>query len=184
MYKYLKTRLKAFRDDVEGSVSIEAVMIFPVMFWAFAAMMVFFDAYRQTSVNNKAAYTISDMISRETNPVTPEYLENTKKFFDYMTVSDGSDTRIRVSLLRWKEDRQIFQSVWSKTVGGGPELANSDVANWTDRLPMMANQEQIILVETWTDYDPPLDVGLADREISTFVFTRPRFSPQIVWSDT
>ncbi len=184
MFRYLKTHLKAFRDDVEGSVSIEAVMIFPALFWAFCAMVVFFDAYRQTSVNNKAAYTISDMISRETQPMNPQYLENAKKFLDYLTISDGSDTSLRVSLLRWKAANQEFETVWSETVGNKTALQTDNVKSWSDRLPIMVNNEQIIVVETWTDYEPPLNVGLAARDISSFVFTRPRFSPQIVWSDT
>ena len=49
------------------------------------------------------------------------------------------------------------------------------------RLPKMADGETLILVETKSVYNPPLNVGLGDLDIETFIFTRPRFAPQLVW---
>ncbi|UYV38639.1 hypothetical protein N4R57_06200 [Rhodobacteraceae bacterium D3-12] len=46
---------------------------------------------------------------------------------------------------------------------------------------MMVDEERIILVETWTDYNAPFNVGLNGQTISTFVFTRPRFAPQLLF---
>ena len=64
--------LKNFRHDTRGVVSVEMVLILPLLFWSFAAVATFFDAYRTRSLAEKAAFTISDMLSRETNAVTAE----------------------------------------------------------------------------------------------------------------
>ena len=56
----LKARAKAFIDDQSGNITVEFVLAMPILFWAFMACYVFFDGYRQSAANLKAAYTISD----------------------------------------------------------------------------------------------------------------------------
>jgi len=180
---HLKSFLCAnFTRREDGTVAIETVIILPMMFWAFLSMFSIFDAFRQYSINQKAAYTIGDMISRETLPINNAYLDGAQDLFDYLTRSrEGS--AIRVSSLKWDNDNRIFMRDWSKARGWVSPLSNSNVSGWIDRLPIMRHNERIVVVETWSKYDPPFNTGLEDREIRNFTFTRPRYAPSVLWTD-
>ena len=71
------------RED--GVVAIEAMVMMPLMFLTFMALFVTFDAYRQYAVHQKAAYVVSDMISRETMPINSAYINGTHQIFDTLT---------------------------------------------------------------------------------------------------
>ncbi len=193
---YLVKKLKSFANDTKGNITVEAVIIMPLLFWAVAAMAIFFDVYRTKSKADKAAFTISDMLSRETNSITPDYITNTRTLFDAMTgysstyepvdpgdpfsgyVDDG--TGMRISVITWNEDESEYELEWSKERGDDfVALTAGDLPALADRLPNMADQDAVILVETYNTYEPVLDVGLGSTEISTFVFTRPRYAPQL-----
>ncbi|MEZ5674638.1 hypothetical protein SAMN06265173_10388 [Thalassovita litoralis] len=177
----LSRQLRRFRDDTRGTVAIEAVIALPVLFWVFLASFVFFDAYRQHSINVKAAYMVGDMLSRETNAVDTEYLDGMKSLFDYLTKA-STQSRIRVTVLQWDEEDEAYTRDWSEVRGGGiAELTNADLQSLSSKLPVMSDNERLILVETWAHYTPPFKVGLAERDMYNFVFTSPRFAPLLRW---
>lgn len=51
-------------------------------------------------------------------------------------------------------------------------------------VPIMADAAiaTAIVVETWTTYDPIMDIGLTDTEIHNLVVTAPRFTDQLVFA--
>ena len=53
----LKSRARSFWADTSGTVTLEFVLAMPILFWTFMASYVFFDGYRQSAVNLKAAYS-------------------------------------------------------------------------------------------------------------------------------
>lgn len=179
------TRLRCivsdFVTDTKASASVEAAIIFPAVFWAYAAMFTYFEAYRAQAVAEKSAYSISDMISRETQPITPDYMTNVRNLFKDLSGLTSSETALRVTLLRWDNSNNVFKVDWSKRRGDIPRLRTRDVTEYNTLLPSLINNERIILVETASDYDPAFSIGLAPRKIETFVYTRPRYAPQIVW---
>jgi len=184
MFEKLKLQLKAFRDNDRGTVAVEAVVIFPMVMWAFLAMFVFFEGYRQTAINHKAANTIADMLSRETANITPTYVDNTKDLFDLLAQANG-DTKIRLSVIKWAERYDAYRVNWSKTEGQGvTPLDNDYLANIAHKLPTVPNQERMVLVETWSTYKPLFRIGLENTVINTFVFTRLRFAPQLKFSNS
>ena len=177
----LLSKIREFLQDTKGTASVEAAIIFPVVFWAYAAMFTYFEAYRAQAVAEKTAYTISDMISRETLAITPQYMTNARKIYMDLSGLSPGETALRVTLLRWDGNNNKFNVDWSQLRGDIPKLRNRDVNEYDDLLPTLINNERIILVETASDYDPAFSVGLAPRVIDTFVFTRPRYAPQIIW---
>ncbi|WP_371059987.1 TadE/TadG family type IV pilus assembly protein [Rhodosalinus sp. 5P4] len=179
-----RDRLRCFLDETRGSLTVEAVILMPIILWAFSATYVFFDMFRQNSVTHKAAFTIGDMLSRETLEITPTYLDNTLTLFDMLTDGELENPGVRVSVVRWDEDTQSYDLRWSQSRGGAGELTPDQVADWDGVLPSMVDEEQIILVQTWADYNPLFRVGIGQQQFETFVFTRPRFAPQLVWSDS
>lgn len=180
-FRLLAARLRAFADDNRASVTIEAVIMLPILVWAYCALFTFFDAYRQSSINDKAAYTISDMISRESDPIDNSFMDGTYDMLNFLTRS-ADERRLRVSIVRYDEATDEHVVEWSKTRGTVPELTSGDITTWNDKLPTMVDQEILIVVETWTDYTAPFPiVGLNNQVIQSFVFTRPRDVMQRCW---
>lgn len=180
----LQKAVARFKRDEDGSIAIETVIIIPVLFWAYLSMFAIFDAYRHHALNQKAGYTIGDMISRETNPIDQTFMVGAKRLLEYLTLSDPNDTAIRVSSIKYDEEGDTYEKHWSKTHGSGPiPLTDTDIANLHNRLPTMKDNEYIVVVESWVEYDPPFDTGLATHDMVNFVFTRPRYAPSVLWAD-
>ncbi|QFT59251.1 hypothetical protein FIU94_10480 [Sulfitobacter sp. THAF37] len=171
-----------FMRRQDGSISIEAMIVLPVMFWAFLAMFSIFDAFRTYGINQKAAFTVGDAISRETLPLDDDYLNGMHSLFEYLSLSEGQSA-LRVSSIWFDADDNRYRTDWSKTRGGVTALTSSNVRNWHDKLPVMPDNERVVLVETWSDYTPPFATGLENREIQNFVFTRPRYAPRVCWEE-
>lgn len=177
----LRRALNRFRRDDEGSVAIEAAFYFPLLLAMFAAIFTLYDAFRQESISIKAAYTISDLISRETATLDDIYMDNMFLLTKAMT-RDTGDVSMRISVVYWDEASNSYGVDWSVERGTGLDL-------WTDgtindaaaNLPDLPDQERVILVETWNNLLPIFDVGLDNFDLYNFVFTRPRFAGQVVF---
>ncbi len=175
--------LRRFVQDESAVVAVEAIVMLPMMFWGYVAMFTFFDAYRQTSINVKAAYTISDNISRETLAINPAYMSGSHALLELLTRSAGP-AKLRVTVARYDDVEKKYKRDWSKAQGGATALTSAQVEALNTKLPVMVHNERVIIVETWSTYAPPFRVGLEQQDLYNFVFTRPRFAPQLVWSDT
>lgn len=173
---------REFKRDTEGSVAVEAAVILPVLLWSFVAMWVFFDAYKTRSTTEKAAYTISDMLSRETDAIDNDFLDGAKSLLDLLAKSDSA-SGLRVTVISYSGVDEDYTLEWSKVRGNMQAMDGSAMADLTGSLPGMTDGETLILVQTYSTFEPSLKVGLGDQVIETFVFTRPRFAPQLVWSD-
>lgn len=166
------------RED--GSIAIEAVIIMPVLFFTYLSIYSIFDTFRMYNINQKAAYTIGDAISRETRPLDGDYLAGAQELFEYLARSQGK-TALRVTSVRYDGGDERFYTHWSKKLGWMEPLTDADMVNMKDRLPMLADNEHLVLVETWSKYDPPFRTGLENREIRNLVFTAPRYAPWVCW---
>lgn len=178
----LITRLRAFFRDTNGSVSVEFVLVMPFLFWAFMATYVYFDGYRQSVVNLKAAYAIGDLISRETQAINDDYIDSMEAVLQLMTRSN-MPIKLLVTVIRWDEADQRYYVDWSKNRGYASPRTNADLLDLAAKLPVMPNGERVILVETQGKYVPLFDIGMGTKYLENFVFTRPRFAPQVAWSD-
>ena len=150
------------------------------MFWSYLAVFSIFETVRTYDLAQKAAYTIGDAISRETAPLDDQYMTGMHALYEYLSQTEGQSA-IRVTSLRWDAAADRFFADWSRTRGAAAQLTSEDVREWSARLPVMPDNERVMLVETWSDYDPPFATGLEQRNIRNFVFTRPRFAPRVCW---
>ncbi|MFT7597013.1 MAG: Flp pilus assembly protein TadG [Paracoccaceae bacterium] len=173
-------RLRTFATETRGSVSVEFVLVMPFLFWAFMATYVYFDGYRQSSVNLKAAYTISDLISRETNALNDDYIDAMHSLLKTM-VRTRSEIRMRISVIRFDEDDDRYYVDWSENRGFLVARDNANIAEIKHRLPSMPDNERVILVETKNFFVPLFNIGMDKKLLSNFIFTRPRFAPQVVF---
>lgn len=181
--KRLRHFLRGFRDEDQGTVAIETIIMLPILFWSYLAMFATFDAYRQHSINQKAAFTLGDIISRETTPLDASYLAGARSMLAYLTVNPTSDVAVRVTSVRYDAPNNIYRRDWSQTNGWVSPLSNTAVQNLRNQLPVIPHNERVTVVETFTRYDPPFNTGLATREIHNFVFTRPRYAPRVLFNN-
>ena len=178
----LQSFIKRFKwhvSDQKGNVAIETVIILPVMIWGYLAMFTIFDSYRQYTVQQKAAYTISDLISRQATPLDAPFIDGTYSLFQTLARTTTGVPGLRVTIAKYDLTLQENQVVWSRTRGGMIGLQSQDIADWTNRLPVLPQDEQVIIVETTSTYDPVFDIGLSQQTINNFVFTRPRYAKQM-----
>lgn len=184
----LTAALVRFHRSDEASLSVEAVLVMPILFWAFAASYAFFDIYRAKNLSLKGNYAVSDLLSRETNPINMSYLNGTKKVFRYLTRSN-SNSWLRVSVVHCTADcatdQRTLEVDWSKATDGLATYNDADIMDHFEPIiPLMASGERVIVVETGMDYNPPFSpalIGIGPRDFVDIVLTRPRFAPQLCW---
>ncbi|UZD91739.1 TadE/TadG family type IV pilus assembly protein [Cognatishimia activa] len=211
--KIALSRLKAFKDNVSGSVSVEAIVTLPILLWVVAAMAVYLDVFRTKSAMDKAAFTISDALSRETNAISPDYLQNSRTLFEELAGLETDSASLRVSVISRSSAASDFEVEWSEVVGDAfVAWSDASIDAVEEVMPTVGSNETLILVETHYQYDPLYDIGpllsgrnnesitvvdpetgeeyeqqiawdldMGSRNMQTFVFTRPRYAPQLVY---
>jgi hypothetical protein len=156
----------------------EFLILMPILIWGFIALVVYWDLFRTINVNQKAAYSISDLLSRQ-EVVTEEFA--TTGLFEVLQflVPNAQEPRIRITsfefdertpeanLNTWGDDKYVL--LWSRVTGDttNPDsfepkpYVEADLQPMRDTIiPMMDDGKGAILVETWVDYMPRFDIGV------------------------
>ena len=171
-----KTR---FARDEAGSVVAEAVIVLPLFLWAYIALFVYWDAFRSMNTVQKAAYTVSDLISREQTGITTAYITGMSRVLDYLIDEDQS-ARLRVTSVTWSTANHRFEVHWSRSPGNTmTPLTTATLQSYANKIPTMSAGDYVVIVEVQTDYVPSFDVGMPDQTFRQFIVTRPRFLPCI-----
>jgi hypothetical protein len=176
-------RFKFFKND-EGSLSVEAVFMAPLLVWALGAMFVSWDAFKTMNISKKATYTVADALSRERNPITPEYLLAMHQTYDYL-MNRSESHALRVTVLTTIADpdtgEERVELVWSEGIGGvnGYET----IAPIKARVPEFAPGDQMIIVESEQGWTPGFNVGIGEFRLRDVAISRPRFTAKLDWDD-
>jgi len=101
-----------FARETRGSVSIETLIMFPLLLWAMVSTVVFFDGFRSRNQTQVAAQTVADLLSRSTNAFTADYLEGMNDVFDFLADS-RYPTRLRISSVIWNSAAERNALQWS-----------------------------------------------------------------------
>lgn len=174
----------ARRED--ASLSVEAVLVLPLLLWGFLAIFVFFDAYRVKNLALKANYAISDLLSRETSVIDMDYIRGSEQLYEFLTRVQ-SDAWLRVTVVHCTADcaepERTLERDWSRATDDLPNLTNEDIMDhYEPIIPWIPAGERIIMVESSLYYIPPFSkaiTGLGPRALTDVVMTRPRFAPQL-----
>jgi Flp pilus assembly protein TadG len=167
--------LRRFGRDEAGTLVAESVLVLPFMLWSYLALFVYWDSYRSVNTVQKAAYTISDMISREMVPVTENYINGMDTILEYLIDAD-QDAKLRVSSIRWSELNNRYEVMWSRSPGNAMiRLTTATVAGIASKLPNLADGDYVVLVEVDVNYHAAFNVGINDQSLKQFIVTRPRF---------
>jgi len=183
-----------FARDEGASMSVEAALIAPLLFWGFLATYTYFDVFRVRNVSLKSNYAISDLLSREQQEVNADYIDGVAHLFRYLTHSDSS-AWIRVSVVYCEDGCAVsggentgprtLAADWSHASDGISTFSDQDINdNFDEIIPLMAAEERVIIVETSMPYDTPFApelTGIGDRTFNDIVITRPRFSSKLCW---
>lgn len=184
VFDQIRHAVKQWRNDENGSVTVETVLMVPILAWVTFAVLTFFDAYRKEAISHKAGLTIADMISREADTISGDFIDGAHDLLRFLTTEENSPD-LRVTVYMWEAATGSYKVVWSEERGPREPMTNSDMASRTEKLPEMADLERAILVETWTDYTPPYKIGILNNmSLNTFNVISPRFTTQLCFSNT
>ncbi len=180
----VRAALRRFLNRQDGGISVEAIIILPILLWAYGALFVFWDAYKSQNLNVKATYTIADLISREPDPLTPQYINGLNQVYSFLLDpnSFGSVNDLRVSVvtnvLNPVTGLEELELDWSCATGDYNAHANAN--KLAPLMPIIAVNDQLIVVESTMDWVPPINIGLDPATRQNMVFTSPRFVPQVL----
>ena len=155
-----KTLTRFLRDD-DGSMSVELLLVTPILTWVLLSTWVYFDAYQTESTVIRASNVVADMYSRETAAITTGYVDSSYNVFRLMT--RNLDTHeMRVTVIHYDEPNDKHSVVWSQARGSGvyTALTTPTIGKILDQVPDMYNNQQIAFVETRGIHRPVFNVGL------------------------
>lgn len=172
----LRSALRRFWSDTRASVSLEALILMPAMFFALAATFTYWDTFRVQNANSKASFTVADMISREMTSVNTAYITGLHQMYRYMTATD-EETWMRVTSVQFRASDNTYRVLWSRTTSPtrAPAHTNTTIAAARARLPRMANDDTVIVLETWQMFTPLFRIGVEPRIFNEFIVTPPRW---------
>lgn len=179
----LHMRLRRFADDECGTVTIEAVMILPMLFWCIVSMYGYWDVFRVNNTFQKATHTVSNIISR-TKKSTALSEADMRGYYDMINYLMNTDEgiSIRITEYTYYDAGAYYHRNWSCSMGKLPELTDADLAVMKTRLPLLKNGDVHVMLEARYDYDPPFDVSfmymdmgsIEEMELKEMVIDRPR----------
>jgi Flp pilus assembly protein TadG len=183
MKRFIPSALRRHARSESGALTVEALIMFPLLVWAYTAMFVFWDAYKAENLTMRAAYTVADMISRETLDITAGYIDGANSIYAFLG-GTSTDNDLRVSVVtmgRNANDELELQLMWSYATGEWGAHVNVNALE--PRVPIIAEGAQLIVVEARTGWEPAFNVGLPARDLYDLVVAVPRYDPQVIWND-
>ncbi len=174
--------LARFRQDVSAAVSVEFLLVLPVLLAWYVGSFVFFDAFRSQTAALKATYAVADILARQTE-VDNSYVDHMADVVDAVAIGTGPSW-VRVTSVRRTTDSYAVE--WSHASGQHQGLTTAQILERKipeNFIPDMAIGETILLVETHIPYDLRLPVRLGFDEWINVVVMRPRFASKVVNTD-
>ena len=176
--------LKAFLADEGGSISIEFVVVMPLLLFLVTGGLAYWDAFHSNTQTSRVAFAINDIMGRH------DVVDNTDMTYLYdlqrkMLPGDLDQTVLRVTSICFNgTEHRVLWSYRQHAEGAadpGTLLAeNIPVA----MLPAMKDQESVILTEVSARWQPHfVNVGIGEHRWSSALVTRPRFVNIIPHSD-
>lgn len=178
--------LKRFWQDESGVLLAEALIMLPLLIWAFLALFVYWDLFRTINTSQKAAYSISDLMSRQA-VVSPTFVDGMKNVLDFLTMGSAG-TRMRITSIQYDQPNNRYLLLFSRSSSPTkmPAYTQASVQPLKTRVPNMSHLDSVIIVETEVDYIPGFNTGVMNvgtgvspQTFQQFIVTRPRFYRRI-----
>lgn len=160
-----------------GNAVIEAVLLFPILFWASFGLYVFWDGYKVSNKLQKATYTAADIVSRwQGTPLTVTDAQGIQNLMDYI-IDEPDPPRLRMTRVTWVQANARFEVAWSCSMDplAMPRYTTATLQLIADKIPVTANGGTQLLIESEMDFTPLFDNGIDAMTFDEFVPVRPRF---------
>jgi len=188
----MKTLLRKFRRDENGTMTMEFAIVAPLLFVVIIAGFEFFDAYKSYGRAAKVTYTIADNLSRR-ETIDEAKIAELHALMDALIPWMNGPKSLTVSSVTFEED-DGYVCQWSKpSVADVETLALSfdynlslitsslKTAEYIDILPNIAVGDSIIIVETLVEHRTLFSMfGLSGLKWHNQVAIRPRFVSRLI----
>ena len=168
--------ISAFLRDQHGSISIETVILMPLLLFLTIGGLTYWNAFNSNSRTAKVAYAVSDIMSRHevVDDVDMAYLFDLQ---NKMLPGDVRERTLRISSICFENDN--YHVLWSY-VASGTDVTTPPALTVTDIpiqvMPAMQPQDSVILVELTGSWEPQFSTaGLTGAEWNNALVVRPRF---------
>ena len=176
-----KTSIRAFAKDESGVLLAEALILLPLLIWGFLALVVYWDVFRTINVSQKAAYSISDLVSRQ-GEIKQPFIDGMQTVMNFLT-PNSPRAAMRITSIQYCKPTDNYRLLFSKSPGNVmTAYTQASIQALKTRVPVMADLDSVVIVETEVDYKPAFDIGIlgvtsgvAAQTIQNFIVTRPRF---------
>lgn len=187
MLNALRNHIKRLVTSDHGTVSIELVLMFPLLIFVLTSTIVYFDGFRSKFALQKTTTTVADTISRELTLIGPDYIDGLADLFQVLTPG-LSNRGMRLSVISYNEEDDEHNVVWSQVRGVITEtIEDEDLLLWQDRFPLMADLERYVVVETTggfaSEFDDFFGSALGYFQFADFVTISPRFNRTVCFDD-
>lgn len=174
---------RSFRREQSGAVMFEAIIIVPMVFSAIILTVVAYNYWHDEARDVKAGLAIADAISRETDNITPDYLDSMFEMQKFLTGHD-SGLGMRVAVVRWNERRNRYRIRWQKTrKTQDVTIPRLTQARLKEAIPRLVHGETVVMAETFLKHHPMSSApGLPTVIFNNVAVSRPRNGPQICWA--
>ena len=184
--KQLLNRFRRFSRDQSGTAVVETVLVLPLLIWAHLATYEFFDAFSTITRNMRATYTLADMISRQTGPVSHSYVQGMEQLYAFLN-NNPPNAWVRVTGVSWDPNAgsngQYYAMGGHASDAADTNLDDITIQNYVAKLPVISNGDTLIMVETRMTYVPAFSIGgLTTQTFTQTVITQPRLSAQVVFN--
>lgn len=179
--KPLHHQFRRFRDEEDGLVLTEFLIMLPLLVWVFMALFIYWDAFRTINQSQKGAYSIADVLSRQ-KEVDANYINGMQTMLQYL-VKNSYEVKMRVTSIKYDKNSNKYAVLFSRSPGNKmTALTNTTVnnADFKARIPVMDDQDSVIVVETRVGYVPAINVGVKAQDFTQFIVTRPRLEQRQV----
>lgn len=178
---------RRFLRDERGGVLLEFLLFFPLLIWTMIAVVVFWDVFRTINTAQKAAYSVSDLISRQEDNLTTSFVTGMQSVFDYLMQNTAQTTRLRITSLYYDATTKTYKLIFSVSPGNKlTAYTEAQLQGLTDRIPILNDKDSVVIVESTVDYTPPFNTGvfnlsdaLGSQVFNEFIVTPPRFRSAI-----
>lgn len=182
-----KSSFGRFLRNERGTVLVEFLLLLPLLVWVMIAVIVFWDVFRTINTAQKAAYSVSDLISRQEDNLSVSFVDGMQDVFDYLMVDSAQDSRLRITSLYYDDATKSYKLIFSVSPGDRViPLTETDLQTLTDRIPILNDKDSVVIVESLVDYTASFNTGLFDiaealgsNVFENFVVTPPRFRTAI-----
>lgn len=185
----LHRAIRRFGYSEDGTAVIEFAVLAPIMIFSALGLAQFWLGYQSSNRLQKATYTIADIASRwqaEAGMVAND--ARGLRRMSWFLMGNGDTPKLRITSVVWSQTRNRFEVQWSCSLTDGkyPALTttsiqqkpNAATRSIAERIPMTADGDTQLIVETETDFDLNAIFFMSEHmTLKEFNVVRPRFTP-------